>query len=115
MRYQAFDSPASRIEGNVYVRPAGVATPLISWAPVDATTLERSFASVDEFRKAYPKFDVGSQQLALEPSAVLKSPVLSNVELTQPLTIEAKTPPDVLKLLGWSEADARTPGAYPRR
>ena len=32
-----------------------------------------------------------------------------------PLAVEAKTPADVLKLLGWSEADARTPGAYPLR
>ena len=44
---------------------------------------------------------------------VFRSPVLRRLELTQPLAIEAKTPPEVVKLLGWSEADARTPGAYP--
>jgi len=110
----------SHLEGNVYVRalPAGATTasaPLITWAPVDTATLERPFASLDEFRAAYPKFEAGSLSLAAAPGAVLKSPTLRRLELTQPLTIEAKAPADVLKLLGWSEADARTPGAYPAK
>ena len=110
----------SRLEGNVYVRaqPAGATTgpaPLITWAPVDTATLERPFASLDEFRTAYPKLEAGSLALGAGPGAVFKSPTLQRFELTQPLTIEAKAPADVLKLLGWSEADARTPGAYPAK
>ncbi len=109
------DSQVSRLEGNVYVRPAGAKAPLISWAPVDAKTLERSFATLDEFRTAHPKLEGGSKALTMELGGLFKSPLLGNLELTQPLTIEAKTPPEVLKLLGWTEADARTPGAYPAR
>lgn len=108
----------ARLEGNVYVRAASPGmkqAPLITWAPVDAKTSDRSFATLDDFRAAYPKLEAGSQFLALDLGAVLKGPRLGRLELTQPVTIEAKTPPDVLKLLGWSEADARTPGAYPAR
>jgi len=110
----------SRLEGNVYVRglPAGATsatTPLITWAPVDTTTLERMFGTLDEFRGAYPQYESGSRLLAADPGMVLRSPILRRLDLTQPLAIEAKTPADVLKLLGWSEADARTPGAYPLR
>ncbi|MBE2215113.1 MAG: right-handed parallel beta-helix repeat-containing protein, partial [Opitutaceae bacterium] len=110
----------SRLEGNVYVRalPAGATSapaPLITWAPVDTTTLERTFASVDEFRGAYSQYESGSRLLTVDLGSVFKSPVLRRLELTQPPTIEAKTPADVLKLLSWSEADARTPGAYPAK
>lgn len=110
----------SRLEGNVYVRatPTGATAstaPLITWAPVDATTLERTFTTLDEFRTAYPKYEAGSRMLGVAPGAVFRSPTLQRLELTQPISIEAKIPADVLKLLGWSEADARTPGAYPAR
>jgi hypothetical protein len=106
----------ARLEGNVYVRatPAGTA-PVITWAPVDATTLERAFTALDAFRAAYPKYEAGSSLITRELGALFKSPVLHRLELTQPLAVEAKTPADVLKLLGWTEADARTPGAYPTR
>lgn len=107
------DSPMSRVEGNVYVRPAGSTAPIVSWAPVSATTLERSYATLEDFRGAQPKLEAGSKALTTELGALFKSPLLGNLELTRPVTIEAKTPPEVLKLLGWTEADARTPGAYP--
>jgi len=104
----------ARLEGNVYVR-ASSTTPLVSWAPVDTSTLERTFATLDELRTAYPKVEAGSRTLTAGLGTVFRSPTLSRLELIEPMTIEAKTPADVLKLLGWTEADARTPGAYPVR
>lgn len=101
--------------GNVFVRAPGGATlpPLAAWAPVDRATVTRDFATLDELRAAYPQFETASRALELSPGAVLRSPELKNFRLVQPLSIEAATPPEVLRLLGWSEADARTPGAFP--
>ena len=52
------------------------------------------------------------------PSSVVKSPDLQHYGLARPLPGGPGTslvPTEVLKLLGWSAAHARTVGAYPVR
>ncbi|MGH8017581.1 MAG: hypothetical protein ACREIA_04715 [Opitutaceae bacterium] len=39
---------------------------------------------------------------------------MNNLRLARPLSIEVETLPEVLELLGWTPADAKTPGAYPK-
>ena len=72
--------------------------------------------SFDEFRKLMPAFEAKGQQLDRTPRSVFKGPDISRYELLQPLPgTRAPLPPDVRKLLNWSEEDAKSAGAYPVR
>ena len=133
---------AKEVNGNVYVRAAaaGATTPLIVWSPNGAsatnatasttasgTTAANSptpesctstFNSLDEFRKAAPSFETSSRQFDRTPRSAFKGPDVGRYELLQALpgaSASQALPSDVRKLLGWSEEDARTPGAYPWR
>jgi len=113
---------AQLVEGNVYVRAAqpGTAAPetLIVWSPVQGDNCVARYGSHEEFRKAAPAFDATGMQLDLTPASVFKGPDVKRYELLQALPAPKEgrhLPAEVLKLLGWTEADARTPGAYPIR
>ena len=135
---------AKEVNGNVYVRAAaaGATTPLIVWSPngASATTANApasttasgttaansptpesctsTFNSLDEFRKAAPSFETSSRQFDRTPRSAFKGPDVGRYELLQALpgaSASQALPSDVRKLLGWSEEDARTPGAYPWR
>ena len=73
-------------------------------------------ATLADFRKAQPAYEAHGQEFMLNAGSVLRSLELKNYDLVPAFT--AKVPADTLpvevrKLLGWSEADATTPGAYP--
>jgi Right handed beta helix region len=110
---------AKEVDGNVYVRPAALAgTPLVTWSPAATDTCLAPMESLDAFRKAAPGFDAAGRQIDATPRSIFRSPDLGHYQLFRPLpqaAPAAKVPADVLKLLGWSEQDARTPGAYPFR
>ena len=113
---------AKEVDGNVYVRAIGpdaaAAPPLIVWSPATSDTCVSTLGSLDEFRKLAPAFEAGGQQLDRTPRSIFKGPDLGRYELLQalPATPGAEMlPADVRKLLGWSEEDARSPGAYPFR
>jgi parallel beta-helix repeat protein len=114
---------AKEIGGNVYVRatvPAAAATPspLIAWSPAATDNCVSSLGSLDEFRKLVPAFEANGRQLDRTPRSIFKAPDLGRYELLQPLPqTPAGTilPADVRQLLGWSEEEARSPGAYPFR
>ncbi len=110
---------AKEVNGNVYVRPAALAgTPLITWSPAATDTCLTSIESLDAFRKAAPGFEAAGREIQATPRSIFRSPELGHYQLVRPpapATPVAKVPADVLKLLGWSEQDARTPGAYPFR
>ena len=115
-------SPAKQVDGNVYVRAslpdAAAAPPLILWSPAATESCVATLGSLDEFRKLAPAFEADGRQLDRTPRAVFKGPDLGRYELLEPLpgTAERETlPADVRKLLGWSEEEARSPGAYPFR
>jgi hypothetical protein len=114
---------AKEINGNVYVRPVPAvapATPLtmISFSPYSNETCVARAASLDEFRKIAPNFEASARQLNHTPASIFKSPDLKRLELQQPMPAAQGAPAlpaEVRKILGWSEQEARTIGAYPAR
>lgn len=108
---------AREVNGNVYVRPSSpdpaVVPPLITWSPVASDSCSASAKSLDEFRKVAPGFEANSHQLDRTPRSIVKSPELGRYDLLQPVPAGETLPADVRKLLGWSEEEARTAGAYP--
>ena len=106
---------AKEVGGNVYVRAIAAPSPLIVWSPAATESCVVRLGSLDEFRKLVPAFEASGRQLDATPRSIFKGPDLGRYELLQALpgmTGEA-LPADIRKLLGWSEEDARSPGAYP--
>jgi parallel beta-helix repeat protein len=106
--------------GNVYVRAsaADAAAPvLISWSPSAAEGCISRVGSLDEFHHLAPSFETGGRLLDATLRSIFKGPDVGRYELRQPLPpAEGQVlPADIRKLLGWSEEDARTPGAFPFR
>jgi hypothetical protein len=104
-------------DGNIYVR-SGTALPgtLIAWSPSAGEKTMVEHATLADFRKAQPAYEAHSQEFMLNAGSVLRSLQLKNYELVPSFgaTVPADTlPAEVQKLLGWSSADATTPGAYP--
>ena len=108
---------ATNVDGNVYVRAsAGAAVPLIVWSPANSDNCLSTFDSLDDFRKQVPNFEANGQQMDRTLRTVFKAPELSRYELLQPIPSAPGaqvTPASVSKLLGWSEEETRTVGAYP--
>lgn len=109
----------SAFDGNVYVR-SGTALPgtLVAWSPAAGAKTVADYATLADFRQAQPAYEAHSQDLVLNAGSVVRSLELKNYDLVPSFTakVPAETlPADVRQLLGWSEADATTPGAYPRR
>jgi len=102
--------------GNVYVRPEA-APVLITWSPSTAEGCVARAASIEEFRKVAPTFETGGQVLDATIRSIFKGPDMGRYELRQPLqgVSPQAMPADIRKLLGWSEEDARTAGAFPFR
>jgi hypothetical protein len=110
---------AKEVSGNVYVRAttSGLAVPpLAVWSPAATDSCLSTLGTLEEFRKQVPAFEAGSQQLDRTPRSVFKGPDLSQYELLQILPgTRAPLPADVRKLLGWTEEEAGSPGAFPFR
>ena len=112
---------AKQVNGNVYVRattPGATPAPFIVWSPAATDSCLSTLQSLDEFHKLVPAFEAGGQQLDRTPRSIFKAPDLDRYELLQALpgTPEGEMlPTDVRKLLGWSEKESRSPGAYPFR
>jgi len=108
---------ATEVDGNVYVRAAATTSlPLIVWSPAVSDSCILTLASLDEFRKLAPAFETGGQQLDRTLRSIFKGPDLGRYELLQALPgTRGRLPADIRKLLGWSEEETRSPGAYPFR
>ena len=114
---------AKEVDGNVYVRatvPGAAATPspLIVWSPAPTDNCVSRLGSLDEFRKLVPAFEASGRQLDRTPRSIFQGPDLGRYELLQALPGTPggeALPADLRKLLGWSEEEARSPGAYPFR
>jgi parallel beta-helix repeat protein len=98
--------------GNLYVRPAGAAQPLISWSPAAGDANHFDFPSVGELQARLPTFEAGSQSLAAEPGTVLRSLELRRLDPIRPLPVQTAPPAEILTLLGWPARNAYAPGAY---
>ena len=113
---------AKEVDGNVYVRAtapgATAGPPLVVWSPAAYDSCVSTLGSLDEFRKLVPTFEASGRQLNRTPRSIFKGPDVGRYELLQELpgTPKGETlPTDVRKLLGWSEEEARSSGAYPFR
>jgi hypothetical protein len=114
---------AKEVGGNVYVRATASGStaappPLVTWSPAANESCVSTFGSLDEFRKQVPAAEAGGRQLDLTPPSVFKGPAIGRYDLVQALPgtpAAATLPADIRKLLGWSETDARSAGAYPFR
>ena len=109
---------AKEVNGNIYARPTmpGVtASPLVVWSPVAGDACTSTLGSLDDFRKVLPAFETSGQQLDRTPRSIFKGPDLGRYELLQALPSREALPSDIRKLLGWSEEEARSTGAYPFR
>lgn len=106
----------NRVDGNVYVRPASsTARSLIAWAPIAAEGNQAELKSPAEVTKLHPQFEASSQLLPLAPTALLRSPLLKNYEPIRDLPKTVKVSDEVRRALGWTDAQADTVGAYPRK
>lgn len=105
---------AEAIGGNVYIR-ADAAPVLLTWSPSAAEACISRVGSLDEFRKLAPSFETGSRVFDATLRSIFKGPDVGRYELREPLpqTDGPALPADIRKLLGWSEEQARTAGAYP--
>ena len=111
------------VEGNVYVRPSALEAkagpaPLIQYGPMAAGECTQRFAGIEEARQAMPGFDAGAMRLDLDPHSLFRGPDVNRFDLLKALPEPDKPrtlPEAVRKLLGWSEQEARTAGAYPAR
>ncbi|HUL52361.1 MAG TPA: right-handed parallel beta-helix repeat-containing protein [Opitutaceae bacterium] len=111
----------AQLDGNVYVRRAGAAgppeaSPLLVWGPAAGENCMVECATLDDLRKLRPEFEAHSEYWAGYPGSVFKGPELGRYELIRPLPGAAAAvplPAEIAQLLGWTEAEARTPGAYP--
>jgi hypothetical protein len=114
---QKLTKPAlSAFDGNVYVRSSTTTPrPLILWSPAATDTCAATATTLDELRTLAPTFEAHGVFIDRTPPSVLKGPVLGRYELLQaiPGPRNVTVPAEVLKLLGWTEADAQSPGAYP--
>jgi hypothetical protein len=94
----------------------GTPAPLFVWSPAATESCLTKAASLEEFRKLAPAFEVTGRQLDATPRSIFKSPELGRYQLLQRLPESAGgdvMPPGIRKLLGWNEEDAQSPGAYP--
>ena len=108
-----------QLDGNVYVRvgAAPAASPaLIQWSPAGGESCQVALASLDDLRRMQPAFEARGRYHPEWFGALFKSPELRAYELARPVTEPADPlPPDVRRLLGWTEQGSQWPGAYPAR
>ena len=110
---------AKEVNGNVYVHPnmpgTTATSPLIQMSPTTDDSCVSGLASLDEFRKLVPTFEVNGRQLDRTPRSIFKGPDVGRYELQKAMLGRSTPilPDDVRQLLGWSEMEARTSGAYP--
>jgi hypothetical protein len=112
---------AKEVNGNVYVRPVpavapAAAVPLVEWAPVPGgASCQAAPSSVEEFQKVAAGYEAAGKQMDRTPRSVFKGFDVGRYELREAIPAGAVTPADVRKVLGWSEADAKTAGAFPAK
>jgi hypothetical protein len=107
-----------QLDGNVYVRAAGAATPLVVWSPVAGESCQVELPSLDALRKLQPAFEARGRTLDEWFGALFKSPELRRLELVRlpaGLSPLEPLPADVRRALGWPEGAPPAPGAYPLR
>jgi len=107
---------ATEVNGNVYVRTVATGMssgPLMLMSPATTDSCVAKLDSLADFHKLVPAFEANGRQLDRTPRSIFKGPDVGRYELLQPVPAGASTPAEVRKLLGWSEEQAHSAGAYP--
>jgi parallel beta-helix repeat protein len=105
---------ATRVDGNVYSRPEGDA-PVVRLSPAGTESCVEDVSTLELVRQRMPVWEAQGRQLNLGLRRVFTNPDLGHYHLQQALdgNGDSLVPASVHQLLGWSAAQARTPGAYP--
>jgi hypothetical protein len=106
----------TQLDNNVYVRCGDAeAGPLLVWSPVEGENCVTNFNTLEGLQKLHPEFEAHSLYLSNYLGSVFKSPELERFELIRafPGPALAPLPVEIRQLLGWSEQESQTPGAYP--
>lgn len=111
---------AQQLDGNVYVRAAAsggeTKLPLATWGPAATESCVATVASLEELRGLAHGMEASGRQLDRTPRSVFRGIDVDRYDLQLAVPgLAGGTPEDVRKLLGWSEEEARTAGAYPFR
>ncbi len=104
--------------GTASAAASGAPAPLIVYAPMEGEKCTARLATLDDFRKLEPAFEKNGVEIDRSPRSVLKGPDVGHFELQRALPGAPAInllPAEVRSLLGWNEAEATTPGAYPLR
>jgi hypothetical protein len=112
-----------QVDGNLYLRaPAtensAAQPPLIVYAPSTEEKCSTQFATVADFHKVISEFEKNGAEIDQTPRSILQGPDLGHYELRRVppnLPTGELIPADVRSLLGWSESESRTRGAFPLR
>jgi hypothetical protein len=99
------------VDGNVYVRPSSLNGPLAIIAPT--TGCSTNAATITDLQKL--GLETKGKQIDGTSRDYLKSPDFGRFETVKPIPASVKLPETVRTLLGWSEAEANTVGAYPAK
>jgi parallel beta-helix repeat protein len=103
------------MSSNVYVRAVSAdSLPLVQWSPGATEDCVEKYPWLEYHSKQSPNSEFGKWGLDRTPASVFRAPDLDRYDLLEPLPAGEAIPDDVRKLLGWSEEEARTVGAYPR-
>ena len=97
---------------------AGSGGPLLVWSPVAGESCQVELGALEDLRKLQPAFEARGRSFGDYVGALFRSPELRRYELARLLPGVAPIddlPPDVRRLLGWSERGPLEPGAYPAR
>jgi parallel beta-helix repeat protein len=114
---------AKQVDSNLYLRaPAtegsAAQPPLIIYAPSTEEKCSTSFATLADFHRFIPEFEKNGVQIDQTPRSILQGPDLGHYEvrsLPNNLPPADVIPVDVRSLLGWSESESGTRGAFPTR
>lgn len=107
---------ATSVDANAYVVAADAGQKTITWSPMPAENCVATFDTIDGLRAAVKGVETHGVQIDATVHDVFRSPELKNYRLVRSIERAAGSPAlpeDVRKLLGWSESQARTIGAYP--
>jgi parallel beta-helix repeat protein len=97
---------------NLFVRPAGVTGNLVTWSPAEGEANQFDFKTLADLQAKLPAFEAGSQALAAEPGAVIRSVELKRFDPVHSLPVKAAPPAEIITLLGWPKQVSYAPGAY---
>jgi hypothetical protein len=109
---------ADTVDGNLYVRPVlpgeSGAMPLVQLSPARTESCLATYESLDAVRRAWTSFEAQGRYLDRTPRSAFRGPDIGRFQPQRAILSApgAAVPASVRERLGWSEDEARTPGAY---